>query len=131
MLSFNNCFLLWNFSSAQLLGKIEHLQKSAWGILSNDYGNIYEDLLEKSGCPNKNFRRQRTVYIEIYKTLNKLNPGYMDDIFEFRNTNSLTREIYKLNLETPKHSQVTFGSWFHRAMVQKYEMDYPTIQKLQ
>ena len=42
--------------------------------------------------PNMNLRRQRTLRIEIYKTLNKLNPGYMNDIFELRNTVRLTRE---------------------------------------
>ena len=40
--------------------------------------------------------------MEIYKTLNKLDPGYMNDIFELRNTNRLNREKYKLNLEIPK-----------------------------
>ena len=49
-----------------------------------------------------NLRRQRTLYIEIYKTFTKLNPGYMSDIFKLRNTDRLTREKYKLNLEIPK-----------------------------
>ena len=45
--------------------------------------------------------------IEIYKTLNKLNPGYMNDLFKLRNTHRLTREKYKLNLEIPKPDQAT------------------------
>ena len=57
-----------------------------------------------------NLRRQRTLCIEIYKTLNKLNPGYMNDIFKLRNTGRLTREKYKLNLEVPKLNQATFGT---------------------
>ena len=36
-----------------------------------------------------NLRRQRALRIE---TLNQLNPGYMNDIFELRNTVRLTRE---------------------------------------
>ena len=41
--------------------------------------------------------------IEIYKTLNKLNPGYMNDIFKLRNTDRLTRESKSsINLEIPK-----------------------------
>ena len=32
------------------------------------------------------FRRQRTLCIETYKTLNKLNPGYMNNISKHRNT---------------------------------------------
>ena len=34
----------------------------------------------------------------------------MNDIFKFRNTDRLTQEKYKLNLEIPKPNQATFGS---------------------
>ena len=34
----------------------------------------------------------------------------MNDIFKLRNTNRLTREKYKLNLEIPKPNQPTFGT---------------------
>ena len=71
MSNFNYCCLAWNFSIAQSLSKIENLQKRALYFLLNDYDNIYEDLLEKSGYPNMNLRRHRTLCIEIYKTLNK------------------------------------------------------------
>ena len=57
-----------------------------------------------------NLRRQRLLCIEIYKTLNKLNLGYMNDIFKLGNTDRLTREKYKLNLEIPKPSEGTFGT---------------------
>ena len=77
MSNFNYCSLVWNFSSAQSLNKIENLQKRALQFLLNNYGSTYEDLLEKSGCPNMNLRRQRRLCIEIYKILNQLNPGYI------------------------------------------------------
>ena len=108
MPNFNYCSLVWNFFSAQSLNKIEKLQKRALRFLLNDYDSTYEDLLEKSGYPNMNLRRQRTPCIEIYETLNKLNPGYINDIFKLRNTE--TREKYKLNLEIPKPNQATFGT---------------------
>ena len=57
-----------------------------------------------------NLRRQRTLCIEIYKTLNKPNPGYMNDMFKLGNTDRLTREKYSLNLEIPKTKQVTLGT---------------------
>ena len=34
----------------------------------------------------------------------------MNDIFKFRNTDRLTREKYKLNLEVSKLNQATFGT---------------------
>ena len=57
-----------------------------------------------------NLRRHRTLCIEICKTLNKLNPGYMNDIFKLRNMNGLTREKHKLNLEISRPNQFTFGT---------------------
>ena len=70
-LNFNYCSLVWNFSSAQSLSKIENLQKRALHFLLNDYDSTNEDLLEKSGYPNMNLRRQRILCIEMNKTLNK------------------------------------------------------------
>ena len=108
MSNFNYYTLGWNLSSAQSLNKIENLQNRALCLLLNNYDSTYEDLLEKSGYPNMNLRRQRTLCIEIYKTLNKLNSGYMNDIFKLINTDRLIREKYKLNLENPKPNQATF-----------------------
>ena len=68
MSNFNYCSLIWNFSSAQLLNKIENVQKRALRFLLNDYDSTFEDLLQKSGYPNMNLRRQRTLCIKIYKT---------------------------------------------------------------
>ena len=110
MSNFNHCSLVWNVFSAQSLNKIENLQKRALRFLLNDYDSNYKDLVEKSGYPNMNLRKQKTLRIGIYKTLNKLNPGYMSDIFKLRNTDRLTRETYKLNLEIPKPDQPTFGT---------------------
>ena len=110
MSNFNYCSLVWIFFSGQSLNKIQNLQKKTSPFLLNDYDSPYEDLLDKSGCPNMNLRRQRTLCIEIYKTLNKLNPGYMNGIFKLRNTDRLTQETYKLNLEISKPNQTTFGT---------------------
>ena len=49
-------------SNAQSL--IEYLQKRALRFFLNDYDSTYEDLLEKSGYPNMNLRRQKTLCIE-------------------------------------------------------------------
>ena len=57
-----------------------------------------------------NVNRLRILCIEIYKTINNLNPEFMRDLFSLRETNRLTREKYMLNLSLPVHNQVTFGS---------------------
>ena len=53
-------------------------------FLLNDYDSTYKDLLEQSGYPDIDLSQYRTLCIEIYKTLNKVNLSYMNDIFKFR-----------------------------------------------
>ena len=56
-----------------------------------------------------NVKRLRTLCIEIFKTLNNLNPGFMKEIFSLRQANRPVREKYQLNLDIPSYNQVTFG----------------------
>ena len=72
--NFDYCPLVWMFSHKKSLNKIESLHKRALRFLLNDYENSYEELLEKSGKCNMNLRRIRFLCIEIYKTINSLNP---------------------------------------------------------
>ena len=54
--------------------------------------------------------RLRNLCVEIYKTINKLNPEFMNNIFHVKENKRLVRGQYKLNLETPEWNQVTFGA---------------------
>ena len=56
-----------------------------------------------------NVKRLRLLCAEIYKTINNLNPSFMKQISELRETNGNVREIYRLNLNIPNYNQVTFG----------------------
>ena len=105
MSSFHYGSLIWNFSSAQMLKKNENLL--------NYYHSIYENLLEKFGCPNMNLRRQRTLCIT----------GYMNESFKLRNIDNLIRGKYKPNLKIPIPNQVTLGG----AMDKKYGMPNSTM----
>ena len=68
----------------------------------NDYESSYEDLLKKSGNPSLNLRTTRSLCIEIYKTINNLNPEFMKKLFKVRKKNRAQKEQYKLNLQIPK-----------------------------
>ena len=85
--NFNYCPLVWMLSHKKSLDKIESLHKRALRFLLNDYVSSYEQLLEKSGKCNMKICRPRFLCIEIYKTLNYLNPSFMKEIFEKRNEN--------------------------------------------
>ena len=103
--NFNYCPLVWMFPTAKSLSKIESLQKRALRFLYNDYSISYEGLLEKAGKVKMNVYRLRNLCVEIYKTINKLNPEFMNNIFKAKENKRVVREQYKLNLETLKITQ--------------------------
>ena len=100
--NFNYCPLVWIFSTAKPLNKIESLQNRALRFLYNDYLISYEGLLEKAGKTKMSVNRLRNLCVEIYKTINKLNPEFMNNIFMVKENKGLVRKQYKLNLETPE-----------------------------
>ena len=48
-----------------------------------------------------NVTRLRSLYIEIFKTLNNVNPAFMNEIFELRKSYKAVQNQYKLNLDVP------------------------------
>ena len=109
MLNFNYFPLVWMFSNATSLKKIENLQKRTLRILYNNDQLTYEELLDKANSSTINVKRLRFLCVEIYKTINNLTPSFMKQIFELRETNRNVREKYRLNLNIPNYNQVTFG----------------------
>ena len=107
--NFNYCPLVWMFSSTQSLDKIENLQKRALRFLYDDIEASYEHFLSKGGKSKMNVRRVRTLCVEIYKTLNDLNPSFMNEIFKLKINLREVRDKYKFNLDIPKWNQRTFG----------------------
>ena len=59
--NFNYYPLVWIFSTAKSLNKIESLQKRALRFLYNDYSISYEDLLEKAGKVKMSVDRLRKL----------------------------------------------------------------------
>ena len=53
--------------------------------------------------------RSRNLCIEIYKSMNNINPMYMNEIFKLRKTSREVRSNYKLNLDVPTINQFSFG----------------------
>ena len=108
--NFNYCPLVWMLSSVKSLNKIENLQKRALRFMLSDYESSYDELLRLSGSCAINVRLKRNLCVEIYKTLNDLNPSFMREIFETRKTKRAVRERYKINLEIPRVNQASFGT---------------------
>ena len=63
------------------VNKIEKIQKRYLRIILNDYESDYKTLLRYSNKPTIEIRRLRTLAVEMFKTLNEINPPYMKNIF--------------------------------------------------
>ena len=108
--NFNYCTLVWMFSSAKSLNKVESLQKRALRFLYDNYDSSNKSILKLAGKSAMNVNRLKNLCMEIFKTLNNINPAFMNEISELRKTNRPVRKQHKLNLEVPIISQVTFGA---------------------
>ena len=98
------------FSSAKSLYKIESLQKRTLRYLYSDYLSPYDTLLAKSGKVTMKASRLRSLCIEIYKSINSINPTFMNQIFRLRVVNRMVRSQYRLYLDRLKVNQVSFGN---------------------
>ena len=89
--NFTYCPLVWYFSSSKSLQKIEQLQECDLRFLYNEYTSSYNDLLLKSNKCTMLIARQRILCIEIFKTVQLLNPPFMQNIFELRSSHYSSR----------------------------------------
>ena len=85
------------------------VKKIALGYLYSGYESSYDTLLAKSGKVAMKASRFRSLCIEIYKSINSINPPFMNEIFRLRVTNRTVRTQYRLNIDIPKVNHVSFG----------------------
>ena len=76
--------LVFFIFSSKSLQNIEKLQERALKFLYNDHTSSYDDLLSKSDRCTMLISRQRTLCIEIFKTVRKLNTPFTQKIFKLR-----------------------------------------------
>ena len=113
------------FSSPQSVNKFENLHKGVLRFLHDDFEASYEDLLSKGGKSTMKVRRLRTLWFEICKTLNDLNPNFMNNIFKSKINGREVRDKYKLNLDIPKWNQKTYGYKNLKVLGQKIWINLP------
>ena len=75
--NFNYCIHVWMFPSSKSHTKIENLHKRTLRFILDNYSSSYERIRKKSGIFSMNVKRKHKLCIEIYKTLNDLNPSFM------------------------------------------------------
>ena len=106
------CPLTWHFYSQNSQNKIEKIQYRSLKMLTNDYNSDYKDLLDVTEKSTMEIRRLRTLALEIFKTVNNLNPDFMKYIFYYSPHN--THRKYDIFLYSRNTS--SFGDKSLRAL---------------
>ena len=104
--NFNYCPLVWHFCSAKSVKKIEKIQEQALRILYNNFSSDFESILNKSGKLTIEVKRLRILALEVSKTLNNMNPEYINEIFY---KTAFTTDI-PLNLEVNENHTTKYGN---------------------
>ena len=64
------------------MNKTENIQMSTLRFIHNDYTSDYETLVNKPNKCTMEVRRLRVLALEVSRSVNKLNPIYMQRLFE-------------------------------------------------
>ena len=78
------------FASSKCLTEIENLREKALRFMLDDYASSYERILGKSVKFSMDVKRKHKLCIDIYKTLDNLNPSFTKEIFELRLSSRLS-----------------------------------------
>ena len=97
--NFNYCPLVWHFCGQVDNNKLEKLQERSLLIIHNDYEPFLETLLKWSKQESLLTKRLKIMILEVFKTVNKLNPSCLHDLFTMRTQ----------KLEQPKRRTTTYG----------------------
>jgi hypothetical protein len=92
------------------------IQKRALHFMYDDYSSSYEELLLKADKPIIEVRKLRIMSVEIFKTLNNLNPIYMKEIFTLNTRESSKSNTLKVKAQNSKKVWHQFFFLFTRVL---------------
>ena len=83
---FNYCCIIWMFCSKKCNNSINKAHKRALRAVYQNWDASLEELLDVDGSVKIHTRNLRVLMTEVFKSLNKLNPNFMWEIFRFKET---------------------------------------------
>ena len=110
--NFDCCPLVRHFCSSKSLKKIEKIQEQLLRILYNDSTINYNQLLNKYSKAFMEVKHLRNLALEIFKTLNHLNPKYVKEIFY--ETTNLTHRPF--NIKVNQNNTTKYGNKILRSI---------------
>ena len=105
--NFNYCPIVWHFCGKISTQKIEKVQERALRFLHNDTVSSYDTLISKSSTTTMHVRRIKSIACEVFKSLNDLNPVFMKEMFQEKDTPYNLRDN-QLLLQ-PKFKKIKYG----------------------
>ena len=109
--NFNYCPILWMFCLNKSNRLINRIHERSLRIAYNDYTSNFDTLLEKDNSTTIHMRNIQQLMLEVYRTLNNLNPKFMNEIFKYKQHNYNTRKQHLIypNPHTSSHGLQSFG----------------------
>ena len=98
--------------------KFKEIQERAIRFVKNDYESDYLTLLKSNVSVTMEVKRMRFLCIEIYKTLNDLNPEYTKSTFQCHESKAFVQKISKCTCTNSK----TDSLWFDSLRFKKYTL---------
>ena len=108
--NFNYCPLVWHLSSAKSLLTVEKPHKRVMRFFQDNDNNPNGNILNSE--KNNNFMvvlRLRNLCVEIFKSLTKISPTYMNKIFLAESRTRPVRKQHINNLKTVSGKTSKFG----------------------
>ena len=106
--AFKYCPLIWMFCNKTSNNQINKIHKCSLRLAYEMQDGNFEDLLLKDNSWNVHESNIHTLLIEIYKSINNLNPPIMKKFFDLKNTRYDLRS--KQLLKLPETSTFRYGT---------------------
>ena len=102
--NFSYCCHIWYFCSPTLKTRLEKIQYKGLKYVYNDYSASYDSLLDRSEMCTIELLLQKTMLVEIFKSVHGIGASYLADLFKFGKSN--TRGV---NLIIPRVDSTLYG----------------------
>ncbi len=110
---FNYCPIIWMFSNKEGNNIINSTHRRVLRAILNDFSLPFEDMLITTGQTNIHKKNLGVLALEVYKSINGLNPQFMHELYTPKCTTYNLRKGTMLQLP-PK---VDLNSWHFRSVL--------------
>ena len=108
MSNFGYCPLIWMFCGKTANEEINRIHKRALRRLYNDFSSSFNELLARSGQKTVHLQNLQKLLLEVFKSLHQMNPAFMWEFFERKQSNYNLRN--KDLLQIPRFQTITYGA---------------------